>query len=117
MNLLSPENREAHLNKLGNGAFDVDIVTPPCHTHSRARHSEHPGPPPIRDAAHPEGFPWLQGKLKEQCETANSLVDLSLQALATGSKAIHEDSWRRTDGLMEHPEDLGSAAKGEPASV
>ncbi|CAE7782881.1 unnamed protein product, partial [Symbiodinium pilosum] len=36
----------------------VFITSPPCNTHSRARHRK-PGPQPLRSSVWPRGFPWL----------------------------------------------------------
>ena len=41
------------------GAYDLVIVAPPCNTFSRAHFRSGPGPKPLRDREHPEGFPNL----------------------------------------------------------
>ena len=60
----------------------------PCGTCSRARDRKLPGKlhaegkcPPLRDAAHPFGFPFLKGKDAEKVEKANALYRLAIQIL------------------------------------
>ena len=57
-------------------------MSPPCGTCSAARDKivpislqsrGAPNPPPLRDATHPEGFPWLSGKNAERVKSANSI--------------------------------------------
>ena len=38
--------------------FDAVVISPPCNSFSRARQT-YPGPKPVRNAAHPWGFPWF----------------------------------------------------------
>lgn len=87
------------------------LMTPPCNTHSRARHSRLPGPPPVRSKKYPMGFPWLQGRLKKKVEESNYFMDLTWQV-------ARESSSVGIPFLAEHPEDLGLTATGEmPASL
>jgi hypothetical protein len=80
--------------------FKVIICTPPCNTHSRARHSNVHGPPPLRSKEYPFGYPWLFGKQREAVVLANSFIDKMFEicelAHSVGSAF-----------LCEHPEDLG----------
>ena len=93
------------------------IVTPPCNTFSRAVFANRRGPAPVRDWQWPRGFPWLAAASREAAEGANELVDFSVRLLQAAAQAPPRDGWRRCRGLLEHPEDLGSAALGEPASI
>ena len=98
-------------DRLRAGEFDCLIITPPCNTHSRARHCGNGGPPPVRSRRFPSGMPWLFGRLKRQVETANTFI----QIMKEGFKIIHASKGLY---LGEHPEDLGMAASGEvPASI
>ena len=64
------------------GAVDVLIITPPCNTFSRARHTyrSSPGPKPLRNLHWPLGFPWLQGQDKESCDVANQIIKQTVEA-------------------------------------
>jgi hypothetical protein len=101
------------MSELAAGVYDLLIVTPPCHTHSRARSSGggRPGPRPVRSANYPWGFPWLEGKALRSCELANKLVLRTFEAIETAfnAGACH---------ILEHPEDLGATPSGEvPAAI
>ena len=58
----NPNTWKQLCHQLETGVFDVLIITPPCNTHSRARHSwrRSPGPRPLRNVHWPYGFPWLE---------------------------------------------------------
>ena len=61
------------------GEFGFVFAGTPCSTYSAAR--EHPGgPPPLRSAAHIEGFPHLRGAQKEEVRKANVLVSRTEEA-------------------------------------
>ena len=64
------------LEQIRSGHYDVIFMSPPCNTWSRVRFQwqKFPGPRPIRNAAWPMGFPWLNNKHKEQVEFANYFV-------------------------------------------
>ncbi|CAK0883391.1 unnamed protein product [Prorocentrum cordatum] len=106
------------------GAYGVVIVTPPCSTFLRSLFANRRGPPPLRNAMWPLGFPWLQGPSKERVQDANILGLLAAQILEA---VIHARSvGHRARGLMEFPEDLGARraigrvraiAWGRPASL
>ena len=94
-----------------NREVDMLLVTPPCNTHSRARHANRAGPPPLRSKRYPMGFPWLRAKLKKAVELGNYFMrttwTLCMDAFDAGIPY-----------LTEHPEDLGATADGElPASL
>ncbi|CAE8737766.1 unnamed protein product [Polarella glacialis] len=101
------------MDSVDNKDWDVVIATPPCHTHSRARHTwrTSPGPRPIRSFTYSWGFPWLDDDRWQQCKTANICVERTFDAVchAHAAGAFH---------LVEHPEDLGITPSGEmPASL
>ncbi len=114
--LLDTARQDSFLSRIDAGAFDVVIATPPCNTFSRALFNRLPGPRPRRDAQWPWGFPWLSPSDRAVVRVANSLLSFSIDCLGRAAKVQHAD-WRFTRGLLEHPEDLGSADKGDPASV
>ena len=99
------------MDEIRAGLWDVLVCTPPCNTHSRARYSSRPGPPPLRAKRYPWGFPWLSNRNKEACELGNLLIRLTLECCALA----HEHGCAF---LIEHPEDLGSTAVGDqPGSI
>jgi hypothetical protein len=90
------------VEELKSNSYDVAIITPPCNTHSRARCSwkRHPGPKPIRDAAHPWGFDNLRPSDQKSLDLANDFIRKTIQVCQLGQDyGFH---W-----LVEHPEDLG----------
>ena len=102
---------DALMKELDSGEFDLVIITPPCNTHSRARSSFLPGPRPIRNALHPWGFPWLEGKNLRDCELSNLMVRRTFDAVSRAQQV-------GAKFLMEHPEDLGRTASGDvPAAL
>ena len=104
---------ERWLGRIAAGEYDVIIVSPPCHTHSRAVWSNSKGPGPVRDRAHPRGFPWLRGADRAKCEAANLLLDRALVAVRAGWQSPAQSAF-----LLEHPEDLGAVSSNRvPASI
>ena len=88
----------------------VFISSPPCATFSRSRHRK-PGPPPLRTAEFPRGFPWLKDKFYLQVQNANFLVDNTLRLAAAAAQVGNAF-------FIEHPEDLGVAEDGtRPSSI
>ena len=97
--------------RIKNRSFDFVIITPPCSTHSRARHSYAPGPPPVRSRLYPLGYPWLFGRHKREVEMANRFVEIMIEGFRLAAEV-------GSFYLGEHPEDLGAGANGEvPASI
>eukprot|EP00435_Cladocopium_sp_Y103_P031679 s3830_g8.t1 len=89
--------------------FDVILMSPPCRTWSRAVWANKFGPKPVRSRDYPLGFPWLVGELREKAELGTLLVRRCIEALEIAPAS--------TICLWEHPEDLGRARNGVPASV
>ena len=114
--LLDLERQQNFLESIDRGEWDLVIATPPCNTFSRAVFSKSPGPRPRRDVMWPWGFPWLKKEDRVKVDEANNLVTFSFECLRRAALATCHD-WRITRGLLEHPEDLGTAARGEPASI
>ena len=115
--LSRPELASYWLGRVRNAEFDVVIASPPCNTFSRARHANRRGPPPLRDRVHPRGLPSLTTAQRDQCVVADQLVDFAWSLLEAAVQAVHDPSWRRSRCLLEHPEDLGEARLGCPASI
>ena len=107
---MSDEDRWQELvTKIKRGDFDIIIMSPPCSTWSRAVWANRLGPKPVRSREFPFGFPWLKSDLKEKADLGTTLV---LRCVETLEVAPHQ-----TICLWEHPEDLGRARNGTPASV
>ena len=109
--VLRSEVRQALLDKISAGVYDVAVLTPPCNTFSRLLFANSRGPAPLRSAAHPRGFPWLEGSALLKCTRGNYFFDLAAEAAGRMLKV---------GGffLIEHPEDLGRTCDGEhPASI
>lgn len=99
------------LQQIKQGYYQAVVITPPCNTHSRARHSLTPGPPPVRSRLYPYGYPWLFGVMKKKVEQANRFIEIMIEGFKEAAKA-------KAAYLGEHPEDLGVAASGElPATI
>jgi hypothetical protein len=93
------------------GKYACAILTPPCNTWSRATFSNKRGPCPVRDRAHPWGYPWLQGHSAARCSDGNEFIHKVMQCARLAHAA-------NTHYLIEHPEDLGTLANGlTPASI
>jgi hypothetical protein len=109
----APQTWKHLCSLLESGTFDVLIISPPCNTFSRARHSYRtsPGPKPLRNFHWPSGFPWLEGQSASDVSLANLLIDRSIQSC---QKAFNSG----TLFVLEHPEDLGKTSDDElPASI
>ncbi len=80
-------------------------------TWTRARHSFQPGPPPLRSAEWPWGFPWLGEADRSTIDAANKETEALIELFHR--TAVDSPSTRL---LFLHPEDLGIADRGRPAS-
>ncbi|CAE7264418.1 Abcg1 [Symbiodinium natans] len=118
-----PEVQERILRQIQKRMYRVILCTPPCSTWSRARCANKRGPPPVRDAAHPDGYPWLKASRAQEAWLGSQLVQFAIRVfqLATEASEQHPDS--PCFLLWEHPEDLGVCVREEdrmhiqPASV
>ena len=93
------------------GRYVMVLAAPPAGTWSRARDSTTPGPPALRSAEHPWGFPRLPPSQRKACLKGNNAVlrcvDAVDRQLSLGGLA-----------LLAHPEDLGRRQHGHrPASI
>ncbi len=80
-------------------------------TWSRSRHVSPKGPPPLRSADWPWGFPWLSPSHRAVVDDSNSQLKAVLHVLA--DTCFTHPSARV---IFLHPEDLGGAELGRPAS-
>ena len=92
------------------GAYAAIVVSPSCSTFSRATFNRTRGPPPMRSAKHPWGFPWIMGRRRSKLRTANRLVKKAILACAAGDEV-------GTLYVLEFPEDLGVKQGRHPASI
>ncbi len=108
-------NTRIHCTTISDNPPDGDVHaivgTLATTTWTRARHSFQPGPPPLRSAEWPWGFPWLGAADRSTIDASNketeALIDLFHRT------AVDNPSTRL---LFLHPEDLGIADRGRPAS-
>ncbi len=113
--LTDEERRAGFLESTAEGVFGMVVATPPCNSFSRATYSNIGGPPPLRSAQYPKGFPWLSNANKAKVQVANSLVSFTFQLLDAVAKARRRGLW--VHALLEFPEHLGVAEKGHPATI
>eukprot|EP00435_Cladocopium_sp_Y103_P020829 s3622_g5.t1 len=97
------------VEKIKASEFDVILTSPPCSTWSRAVWANKLGPRPVRSREYPWGFPWLVGELRDKAALGTLLVMRCIEVLEVAPPL--------TVCLWEHPEDLGRARNGTPASV
>ncbi len=88
------------------------VAMPSTTTWARGRHSFPFGPKPLRDTQWPWGLPWLAPREQEQVDNANAefrnIMRIVVAALdrAPGAHV-----------LILHPEQLGPARRGAPATI
>ncbi len=93
------------------GEVDIVMGCLTTSTWSRARHVTPKGPPPLRSSDWPWGFPWLSAAHRETVEEANDQfhdVLNTLRRICQSFPGVH--------AFFFHPEDLGVAELGRPAS-
>ncbi len=88
------------------------VIVPEVLTWSRSRHRSVEGPRPYRDANWPWGFPWLSPREREQVDGVN---DRLRRCFSLMNDCVRQRP--STHLLFIHPEDLGRADQGEPASI
>ncbi len=104
---ISSLNWEEALDRLG-----ALLVIPETSTWERSRHRRHTGPQPLRNSSWPWGFPWLGPRDRETVESVNARLRQQFSWM--------NDCVRKRPSspmIMVHPEDLGSADNGFPASI
>jgi hypothetical protein len=109
------EKRQAILEDIARGLYDIVICSPPCNTWTRAVWGNRVGPKPVRSKAYPRGFPWLEAAGRQKAETGTTLALFGVASMRAVSSACL--SGHRVLGLLEHPEDLGAAKNGVPACI
>ncbi len=88
------------------------IAVPSTSTWARGRHSCPLGPKPLRDKQWPWGLPWLAPREQEQVDAANAELRHIMRVIV----AVLD----RAPGahiMIFHPEQLGPARRGSPATV
>ncbi len=88
------------------------VIVPTVSSWARSKHRKVEGPQPQRNSNWPWGLPWLSPRDKDIVDSANenlrqnfALMDFCIQHCPS------------THLLFIHPEDLGRADQGEPASI
>jgi hypothetical protein len=69
------ERQDKLIKRIKAGEFSLVLASPPCDTFSRVKFANNLGPPPVRDAAHPRGLPFLNPYQQKQVDLGSSLVD------------------------------------------
>lgn len=105
-----PDVREAWLEKIRKGFFDVVLITPPF---SRVRMANLRGPPPIRSMEYPWGFPWLSAHHSREANLGNVLVVFMAEAYEAAEQCMKLNHLRFVFLFSEHPEDLGRVYREE----
>ncbi len=90
--------------------FDCTLCSQPCESWARLKFANGRGPGPVRSRAWPHGFPWNKPPQQAEADAGSAHVGVSINLLKRERAA-------GGDGLLEHPEDLGSHCRGHPASV
>ena len=97
------------LSSIERGEWDFVLITPPCNSFSRLPWANRKGPRPCRSFEWPYGFPSLEGDMRRKAEKGNFFIFRTLDGFR--AQAV----WGGF--LGEHPEDLGQAELGRPASI
>ena len=113
--LLDQDLQQELLEQVSAGRFSALMVSPPYNTWSRAVWANTLGPRPIRNSLHPLEFPWLSHSNKVKADNANMLVSFAVAVLEAAARA--RDRGHNVVAMLEHPEDLGQAHRGHPASI
>mgnify|MGYP003333509867 CR=1 FL=1 len=113
--LLDKEAQESYIQQIEEGQIDMQILSPPCGTWSRANWANDLNPRPCRDKDHPWGFPNQKRQQQRRAETGNEFVHFAIRALEAAEEAKRRG--HRIRSLLEHPEDLGRTPRGTPASI
>ena len=113
--LLDNDRRQSLLQEIRDGGFNLVVVSPPCNTWSRAVWANKFGPKPVRSRQKPWGLPNLGPRDKQKAEEGNILLLFAFAAMEAALAA--KSKGFRVECIMEHPEDLGAAVTGVPASA
>ncbi len=88
------------------------LVVPDTATWARSRHRRPTGPQPLRNASWPWGFPWLEARERSKVDANNDQLRLTFRWM---NDCIHRHP--ASPIVFIHPEDLGIAENGHPASI
>ncbi len=88
------------------------MVVPETASWSRSRHRRATGPQPLRDHNWPWGLPWISPRDREAVEAHNDALRNHFKLMSTCVERSPS-----THVLLLHPEDLGPADNGHPASI
>ena len=113
--MLDKDSQRFYLEKIESGYFDMQFLSPPCGSWSRANYANDLKPQPCRGRKHPWGFPNLCASQRRRAESGNEFIHFSIHAIVAAQQAKARGF--RVMSLWEHPEDLGMTHRGEPASV
>ena len=75
--LLDRDRQNEYIEELESGVIDVQILSPPCASFSRAQWSNNLEPQPCRDRDHPWGFPNQNLAYQKRCDLGNEFVHFS----------------------------------------
>ncbi len=114
--LSQERQQEEVLADIGEGAYDVVICTSPCESWTRALFANRQGPRPCRSKDWPWGFPWAAPKNRARAELGNIFIMFTIRIFNT-IKDLRRRTGHITRAFYEHPEDLGRAELGIPAST
>ncbi len=88
------------------------IGVPSNTTWARARHARPTGPQPLRDQRWPWGFPWLSPADRDIVDQANDELRHIMTVVTEAQRRSPQ-----TFITLLHPEQLGPAQRGTPASI
>ena len=107
--------RQSLLDRISAGFYNFLIFSPPGATFCRAVYANIREPRPVRSHQFPLGLPHLTSKEQHKVHSANEIIFFCFAAMLCGHKARLRGHWVRS--ILEHPEDLGAARLGVPASI
>ncbi len=100
------------LARIPDGIPTAVIAVPSTTTWARGRHASPLGPKPLRDISWPWGLPWLAPREQAQVDAANTELRQAMQVVVAAldrAPAAHI--------MILHPEQLGPAPRGSPATI
>ena len=111
------ERQTRLLMRIVNHEFAAIFLSPPRNTFTRATFANYLGPSPVRSFEFPMGFPWNSPEQRARCEVGTALALFSLRVVATAAIVTSPVGSGPVLAVLEHPEDLGEALRGTPASI
>ena len=98
--MLDKDSQEKYLSKIESGYFDVQFLSPPCGSWSRANFSNDLPPQPCRDRQHPWGLPNQNRSQRGRAKRGNEFMHFSIRAIVAAQTASRRGF--RTNSLWEH---------------